>query len=92
MLKLSIVAFAFKIAVFFLLISTSSIHAENAALYQKLQNSWTNIFPTGNRNAGGPLFFNHIFHYSLFKNLLYYFSNENDFIDHKKIMAKYFKV
>lgn len=61
MLKLGIVAFAFKIAVFFILISTTSIHAENAKLHQELQNSWTNIFPTGNRNAGGPLFFNHIF-------------------------------
>ena len=61
MLKLGIVAFAFKIAVFFLLIFTTSIHAENAKLHQELQNSWINIFPTGNRNAGGPLFFNHIF-------------------------------
>jgi len=31
-----------------------------AALYQELRESWDDIFPTGNRNAGGAMFFKHI--------------------------------
>lgn len=30
------------------------------ALYQKLKASWSDIFPSGNRNAGGAVFFKHI--------------------------------
>ena len=30
------------------------------ALYQELRESWDDIFPTGNRNAGGAMFFKHI--------------------------------
>ena len=31
-----------------------------AVLYQEIRESWDDIFPTGNRNAGGAMFFKHI--------------------------------
>ena len=33
---------------------------DDRALYQQLRSSWSEIFPSGNRNAGGAVFFKHI--------------------------------
>ena len=42
------------------LLSANTLQAQSTKLYKELQNSWDKIFPTGNRNAGGPLFFKYI--------------------------------
>lgn len=67
-----IFALVFPLALLF----ANVLHAQNTDLYQELKNNWGDIFPTGNRNAGGALFFKYI---------IDNYKDSNDFLELNKL-------
>ena len=67
----------FLILIIILIIFFNNKKENFSNYFTNLKNNWNNIFPDGNRNAGGPRFFNHIIN---MKNLSY-----KDFLEYNKL-------